>query len=229
MTLPLGNRFGVQLDGAFGEIDADEVKGGGIRLFARDPEKYLLGLTAVYAELENVELGRYGVEAEGYFGQFTVVVAGGQQTGDVDDSGYASLNLRYYPLDNLMVEIGGSVADTDDGKAHIGAEYQIMGGLAVFADLATGENDYDHILGGVRYYFDDGKTLIKRHREADPANQVFLSVIEGLVGQCSNTYSERRIYLGEGVYETYRDAIDCNGRVVNSTLILRQSPPPDND
>ncbi len=179
LSLPIGERFGVQFDGAFGEIDNDEVKGGGMHLFARDPETYLLGLTAVYVELEDVELQRYGVEAEGYFGQFTVAVAGGQQSGDVDDSGYASLNLRYYPLDNLMVEIGGSVADTDDGKAHIGVEYQVMGGLAVFADLATGEDDYDHIIGGVRYYFGAEKSLVKRHREDDTRNNVFDSVIGG--------------------------------------------------
>lgn len=179
LTIPLGERFGVQFDGAFGEIDDDEVKGGGIHLFTRDPELYLLGLTGVYAELENVQLERYGIEAEAYMDQFTLAVNGGLQDGDVDDSVFGSLDLRYYPMDNLMVEAGGSIADTDDGKVHLGAEYQVMAGLAVFADLATGENDYEHAMGGIRYYIGGEKSLVKRHREDDPVNSVIGSVIGG--------------------------------------------------
>lgn len=177
LSAPLGEFFGLQLDAAKGEIDSDDVQGGAVHLFMRDPQLYLLGATALYAELDDVEMQRYGAEAEAYMGLFTLAVAGGQQTGDVDDSIYASLDLRYYPLDNLMVEVGGSIADTDDGKAHIGAEYQLMEGLAVYGDLATGEDNYEHALAGIRYYFGTEKSLLKRHREDDPLNKVLASVI----------------------------------------------------
>jgi len=179
LTLPISERFGVQFDGAFGEIDDDDLKGGAVHLFARDPQSYLFGLTGLYAELEDTALERYGIETEGYFGLFTIAAAGGYQGGDIDDSTYGSLDLRYYPLENLMVTVGGSIADSDDSKAHIGAEYQVIGGLALFADLAAGENDYEHILGGIRYYFGAEKALIKRHREDDPLNSVLTGVIGG--------------------------------------------------
>ncbi len=37
VTLPLGERFGLQADAAYGEIDGEELYGGGAHLFARDP------------------------------------------------------------------------------------------------------------------------------------------------------------------------------------------------
>jgi len=180
IALPLGEMLGLQLDGAFGELDSEDLQGGAAHLFMRDPELYLLGVTAVFAEVNDVEIERYGVEAEGYFGRFTVAAAAGQQSGDIDDAAYGSLDLRYYPMDKLMVEVGGSATDDDFSLAHIGAEYQADCGFAMFVDLATGEDDYDHALAGVRYYFGaKGKSLIDRHRQDDPVNNVLGTVIGG--------------------------------------------------
>ena len=50
-------------------------------------------------------------------------------------------------------------------------EYQTpINGLSCFAELAKGDNGYDHALFGLRYYFGKNKSLIKRHREDDPPN-----------------------------------------------------------
>lgn len=187
VSIPLGERLGLQLDAAFGDVESnDDLFGGAVHLFARDPELYLVGLTAVYAEFAEIELERYGAEAEGYFGQFTVAATAGLQTGNIDDSGYGSLDLRYYPMDNLMLEVGTSLADSDSGKAHVGAEYLAPCGFAVYADLATGEDGYEHIFGGVRYYFGADKSLLKRHREDDPSNIVLASVVEWYVNEDSD-------------------------------------------
>ena len=49
-TAPLGERFGLAIDAGFGQQDDSEVWGTGGHLFARDPESYLVGLFAAYAE-----------------------------------------------------------------------------------------------------------------------------------------------------------------------------------
>ncbi|WP_139167511.1 hypothetical protein [Desulfuromusa kysingii] len=177
LTAPLGEHFGLRLDGLSGNIDRDDFRVGAIHLFTRDPDLYLLGVTGAHAELENIQVESFSLEVEAYMGMVTIAAAGGQQTGDVHDSTYGSLDLRYYPQKNLMVEVGASVADENDGKAHIGVEYQLVGGLALFADAATGEDGFEHALGGIRYYFGDEKPLINRHREEVSTNNVLDSVI----------------------------------------------------
>lgn len=182
LSVPLCNAAGAQLDGAFGEIGDDQVKGVGLHLFTRDPAAYLLGLVGSYAELESIALERYALEGEAYVGPVTLVAILGHQSGDVDDSAFGSLDLRWYPVENLMVVAGGSFADSDQAKAHIGAEYQLVAGLSAFADFASGESDYDHALFGAKYYFGAEKSLQRRHREDDPSNTVLGGLIQGLAG-----------------------------------------------
>ena len=59
-------------------------------------------------------------------------------------------------------------------------EYQpaldALPGLSFFADVADGEKSYDHAVAGIRFYFGTNKSLIKRHREDDPANSLFDAV-----------------------------------------------------
>ncbi len=200
VTVPLGPSFGLQLDGALGNIDED-LYGMGFHLFTRDPEKYLLGITGLTADLDGFDVHRIGVEGEYYLQKFTIVGIAGQQFGDTDDNLHMNIDLRYYPIDNLMISTGGSLADKQQGKLHLGAEYQVVKGFAVYADLAMGENDYDHALFGVKYYFGQEKTLIKRHREDDPDNNIVYGLLSGYE-KASRSASEDDYEVPEDTDET---------------------------
>jgi len=180
LTIPLCPHSGLQLDGAYGELGDDQLKGVGLHLFSRNPENYLLGILAAHAELENVDLNRVGLEGELYNGPVSIATFLGYQLGDIDDTLFGTLDLRWYPVDDLMLVTGGSQAGSRDGHLHIGAEYQIVAGLSTYVDLATGENHYEHALVGLKYYFGGQKSLIKRHREDDPPNPIVNNLLQGL-------------------------------------------------
>lgn len=180
LALPLGSPFGLQLDGAYGGIDEDQLKGVGLHLFSRDPERYLLGLLAAHAELQDIDLNRLGIEGELFAGPITLSALAGHQQGDVDNTTFGAIDLRWYPGDNLLLLIGGHLADGVNNKMHFGVEYQMLAGLSVFVDLAAGENNYDHALVGLRYYFGGRKDLIRRHRQDTMANPIVTNVLQGL-------------------------------------------------
>lgn len=177
VTETMGEHFSLRSDGLFGDIGRDDFQVGTIHLFTRDPDLSLPGLTGAYAELENVHAESYGLEAETYMGMVPIAAAGEQQTCDVHGSAYGSLDLHYHPQEDLMDKVGASVADENDGNAHTGAEYQIVGGLVLFTDVASGEDGFEHTLGGLRYYFGGEKSLVNRHREDVFTNNVLDSVI----------------------------------------------------
>ena len=175
VSFPVGDKFGAQIDGAFGGVGGDAAGGIGGHLFWRDPDKGLLGLTAAFAGRDSRgpnSGGRAGVEGELYLGQFTTGASAGYQFGEIDHGGVGSINLRWYGTDDFMLSGGGAVA-AGDSIARFGAEYQpgvkALPGLSVFADAEFGEHDWDRVFVGLRFYF-GGKTksLIRRHREDDP-------------------------------------------------------------
>lgn len=170
-SLPIGKRFGFQLDAGIGSIGGDRYYGFGGHLFARDPQKWLVGIISSYQELENVSIARTGVEGELYFDLFSLRGRAGYQYGDVKKGGFYNLRSRWYPTDNILLYIEGEMAaGTALGK--MGAEYQFglkaLPGLAIFAEGAVGEKSYDRYYAGLRYYFGSNKSLKLRHRQDDP-------------------------------------------------------------
>jgi hypothetical protein len=182
IALPLGDSFGFQGDGGYGKISSTEVWGTGGHLFWRNPEKALFGINGSYTETDNIDMNRIGVEGEYYLSDYTISALGGYQSGDVEDAGYGGIDLRYYATDNISVELGGRVV-RDYTAGHISLEYQpgikLLSGLSFFADLATGEEGYDHAMAGFNYYFGDEKSLKDRHRTDDPRNSLFDTVSSG--------------------------------------------------
>jgi len=175
ISVPLGKRFGAQIDGAAGEIDSDGFYAIGGHAFWRDPARGLAGVVGTYADKDNDDLWYVGAEGEWYAGSLTAAGELGWQDGDTrDDGAYGRLALRYYFGENLMAEVGGEATD-DLQRGHLLVEGQPTSigvpGLALFATAAGGDQDY--VLGGIRYYFGANKSLIKRHREDDPANAAF--------------------------------------------------------
>ena len=184
LTIPLGNPAGIQIDAGFGQWESGAPVGDiditrlGVRLFARNPQLGMAGIYTSLNELEgnggDIDIEQYGVEGEFYsklydapltfsalFGQYDSDFSGDDLLGTID--------VRWYPLDELMVELGAAIVDNDK-KTHVGAEYQLLQSLTSFmalsayADLAVGEDSYDHALLGIRGYFGKPKALSNRHR-----------------------------------------------------------------
>ena len=178
-TFPVDDKYGAQVDGLLGGIGDDVVWGVGGHLFWRDPDKGLLGVVAGVLGLNDGDpnsAGWFGVEGELYSGQFTTLARGGYQFGEIDDGGFGGIDLRWYATDDFMLSGGGAVG-AGDFVARFGAEYQpglsALPGLSVFADAEIGEDDWDRIFVGLRFYFGgETKSLIRRHREDDP-NPIF--------------------------------------------------------
>jgi hypothetical protein len=88
---------------------------------------------------------------------------------------YGGGDLRFYATDNFMIQAGARHAD-DFTAGRVGIEFQpaiqALPGLSFFADGWIGEDNYDAAYAGIRYYFGPEKSLIKRHREDDPANNL---------------------------------------------------------
>jgi hypothetical protein len=180
ISIPLGNQFGFQADGLIGEIDPENVYGIGGHLFWRNSQLALLGITGTWAEYNDVGINRVGIEGEYYLNQFTFAAALGRQGGDINNAAYGGIEARYYPVANLLLSAAWNRADNQDLYG-LGAEWQTpISWLSVFAQLASGNNDYDHAFGGLRFYIGEMKTLVRRHREDDPPSMLLQSLTANL-------------------------------------------------
>ena len=188
-TLPIGKPFGVQLEGAIGSLDGKFLRGAAAHAFWRDPDLALLGATFQHQALAGGEVFRFGGEGEWYLGRFSLAGLAGYQGGNPNRSktirpgqgAYGLLDLRYYPLDNLMLHAGGGFAPlrkgTYQGIVRFGAEYQPefspIRGLTLFVEGDVGTYRNHIVTAGIRFYFGlqsgfSAKPLIRRHREDDP-------------------------------------------------------------
>lgn len=200
VAVPLSHAWGAQIDGAIGSLENDTFVGAGGHLFWRDPTKALLGAFGSYSVTDtgltnggpnDIELYRFGGEAEIYSQVFTVAARAGHQWFEVDfssplgtigsfdepdDGFFGDIELTWYATDDFAMSVGGSYDSQTDGALNLGLEYQPalsqLGGLTLFADGSIGDNDNSSILGGVRFYFGEAKSLKRRHREDDPQNIV---------------------------------------------------------
>jgi hypothetical protein len=182
VAVPLGTNFGFQADGFYTDVSDRDFYGIGAHLFWRDSEKGLLGLTAGGIRENNIlDSWAGGFEGEYYLNDFTIFAQAGMMNInyavgplpfiETDETGcYATAGAGFYPIDNLYLSCSYTHA-LDNGLVQEEIEWQTpMDGLSLFANLAQGENDYDHALAGIRYYFGKQKSLKLRHREDDPPN-----------------------------------------------------------
>jgi hypothetical protein len=186
-TLPLGQAFGLQADGALGRIDEGTMGGGGLHLFTRDPSRYLLGLYGSYHTWESIDIWRAAAEVQLYAGPFSLNGLGGYEGVAVpstiggltvidphDDHVFGQVDLAYYPVDDLKV-YGGYRYVNEASLGAAGVEYLLRGydaPISLFAKADFGEDQYNRITGGLRIYLGPNadKTLIARHRTEDPEN-----------------------------------------------------------
>jgi hypothetical protein len=189
LSAPLGCEFGAQIDGSAASFDGRFLGTVAGHLFWRNPAKGLLGVYGSYThwdQIGGVHANHIGPEGELYYGRWTLQgVAGVEfgntasatigsiiQTYDVKTRFFDQVNLAYYLQDDLKVYaghryLGGKHALALGGEWGMPLSHGIMG--ALFAEGRIGEDDFQGVWGGVRFYFGQkDKSLIRRHREDDP-------------------------------------------------------------
>lgn len=190
VAVPLGFRYGLQIDGVAASADAgasDGVTVAGVpaHLFWRDPSVGLLGLYGHYLHgdiFSGAEVFAGAAEGALYLGRFTIEGLAGAQggkadlgaLGDVDfDTRFIDVvQFAYYPIDDLKLSIGHSYIFGTNSLL-FGAEQGLPTGrgtmAALFVNGGVSEGGDATVLGGLRLYIGQSdKTLIRRHREDDP-------------------------------------------------------------
>ena len=174
LTLPLGQEWGLQVEGGAAGVGDDNIYGTAAHLFTRDPDKYLLGLFAAYASEDqfDLEATRVGAEAEIYLDQISILAKAGYQFSETVTEGFVGdIELKWYLSDNFAVS-GGAGFDENSTLAQGSIEWMpgfgALPGLAFRMDGSVGEDDYHSILGGITYYFGTDASLKDRHRKQDP-------------------------------------------------------------
>jgi hypothetical protein len=152
----------------------------------RDPGSYLLGVYGSFHTWESIDISRLAAEAEFYRGRMTLSGIAGWENIDFpgtkgglavvnrdDDHFFNEFDLSYYPKDNLRLSVGYHY-ESEESLAVAEIEYMTGWRAApatLFATAYVGDDDYTRLTGGLRFYFgpDRNKSLIRRHREDDPA------------------------------------------------------------
>ena len=223
LSAPIGQSFGLQIDGLATSARGAFVGGGGAHLFWRDPNTGLLGIYG--SATRNNAFGginRYklGGEAEAYFGRFTIsgtagweqIQSGSRFVGTVPgfqifDRGartsrfYDMVDLSFYATDNWKLSVGHRYT-AGSHYAALGTEYLVsLGGgtaMSAFAEARIGERNNRAVFGGLSFYFGQkDKTLIRRHREDDPPNRLIDDMFAGrdVTGAGGSAASRRRLGL----------------------------------
>lgn len=184
ISIPIGQRFGLQLDAGVGRFSGDgssTAYGVGAHAFWRNPDVALLGVYGDYQSTTDFDLDsmRLGVEAELYLGRFSLEGFAGGERVDIgpDDETYftGEALAAFYITDDFRVH-GGVGHRFDETYGVLGAEAMLpfaSNNVALFTD-GRFSSDATAIRGGVRVYFGEaGKSLVARHREDDPRIRLF--------------------------------------------------------
>ncbi|HMP84300.1 MAG TPA: hypothetical protein PKA41_16500 [Verrucomicrobiota bacterium] len=178
ISFPLCRQFGFQADGLYSSIGCEDFYGAAGHLFWRNPKYGLLGVAGGYLYTDGVDTYQIGGEGEYYLGRFTLGCFAGVASIDYDNSApfidtsptcfIGRFSADCYVLDDLRLGVSYTTS-FDNNLFRADAEYQTpLRGLALTAEVATGDYDYDHWLLGVRYYFGDKNSLRDRQRRDDP-------------------------------------------------------------
>jgi hypothetical protein len=191
VTVPLGFRYGAQLDGTVAGHRGDFYGRVGGHLFWRDPTVGLLGLYGNYSRwnrIGGVHSTHLGVEGERYNGPWTISAVLGAESGnttsvftspffngfEVKSRFFDMVDIHYYLNENSRVSIGHRYVGGRHALA-VGGEWakpiapRALG--SVFVEARLGEDKFSGIWAGLRvYYGQHDKSLIRRHREDDPVN-----------------------------------------------------------
>ncbi len=197
ISLPITHALGAQIDGLYNHTGESDFYGLGGHFFARRPEQGLIGLFTGGIYSSSSEQFAVALEGEYYLKNVTFGAFAGYHYFNTDNvfnpfnPGLTTQNhflvarvyASFYPMDDLMVRLNYSNR-LERNFYSMDIEYQTpIRGLALFVDGALGDNNYHHLVGGVRYYFGAKKSLKARHREDDPANPLGFMSQAGHLGE----------------------------------------------
>ncbi|HSK40858.1 MAG TPA: hypothetical protein VK943_13915, partial [Arenibaculum sp.] len=172
-TVPLGERFGAQLDAGVG---SDDYYGVGGHLFWRNPDAGLVGVFGSWETYDGTDMARGGVEAEAYIDRITLAGRAGYQDGEVDETLFGRMDIIFYATPNFSLSAGGEFGDDSTlGRARVEWQpaFASMPGLSVYADGEFGD-DYARVMAGLNFHFGTaGASLIDRDRRYDPGFLLF--------------------------------------------------------
>jgi hypothetical protein len=203
LTLPLGHRFGMQLDGMFGSADDESFYGVGAHLFWRDPARALFGIYASHVSWDSsatfpaddpvggvftiggADVSKLGVEGALYIDRISLEGLAAYQSGS--ETGFAGKGtVAYYPLDDLRLDLSIIHLEGNGVSGSAGAEWMLprVDGFSLFANASVDEDSDWQTVGGIKFHFSPAqKSLIQRHREDDPGislpEDLYLSIGNG--------------------------------------------------
>jgi hypothetical protein len=189
VSVPLGFRYGFQLDGTAASYDGRFLGSVGGHLFWRDPMVGLLGVFASHthwSRFGGLHVNHVALEFEHYSGPWTIqgivgaeggnsrsqTVGGTVFTYDVKSRFFDKINLNYYVNQDTMLTVGHRYVGGKHALA-LGAEWarpiapNALGSF--FIEGRLGENKHTGTWAGLRIYKGNSdKSLMRRHREDDP-------------------------------------------------------------
>jgi len=178
LTVPVGDRFGLQVDASIASAPG-LTSSAALHVFTRDPASYLIGGTLGVIRTPGATVFAAGPEAELYFDQWTIEAWAGlsyaRPTAGPDRvAPLVMANLGYYLSDNARLTVGVSSLDGYTA-VQLGGEYLLYDfdlPISVTAETRIGQDGAWRGLIGLRGYLGpEDKTLIRRHREDDPADR----------------------------------------------------------
>jgi len=187
LAAPLSHSIGLQIDAALGYSNNELHGGTSGQIFWRNPNAGLFGIYGSYSFVRDLNgsyhgtdrtfsLERGGVNAAVYNGRFTVEGIFGVETGSLATRFFDTVDIAYYPEDNLKLSVGHRYTD-DIHYGNVTAEYQLPSSghvaTSLYADASYSSAHEKAIWAGVRVHFGSGaKTLIRRDREDDPTTLI---------------------------------------------------------
>ena len=183
LSLPVGDRFGLQGDVMATLSGTGLTYGGALHAFTRDPSLYLAGITAGVVVAPGAKIGAIGPEGELYLDRISLEAWAGLAAIDYvnpatpDVTGLFGIgDVAFYPADDWRLALGAA-SILGDNSIHFGSEYLFRGfgtPLSLTGDARLHAGGAYTLTVGLKGYLggnDDQKSLINRHRQDDPPNR----------------------------------------------------------
>ncbi len=174
-TMPIGQSWGLQIDGLGGQWGSNTFYGAAGHLFWRDPA---VGLAGVYGSFKHLDtptgsnLGQVAFEGEYYMPQATARAVIGGESLDAQTRVFTRLDLDWYATPDLALTVGYHYTGGESALA-LGGEWLMPQGVgshrvSLFAEGRIGQNNHNSVLAGLKLYNGQAPTLIDKHRRDDP-------------------------------------------------------------
>jgi hypothetical protein len=194
VAFPLGQSFGLFVQGSAGSIGSNGFYQGGANLYWRDPSLGLIGATGQAGHLGSFGGANFasgGANLESYSGRFTpFATVGAFRVQTLATKGFGSVGTAYYPTDNVQLKLSGYDYGGISGVRG-GVEYllpQRINGVAttIGADGFAGNHGASGAMARLSFLFGptpaNNKTLIERRRQDDPISDAEDEDAENFLG-----------------------------------------------